>query len=156
MGLRFKNANIIGMVLIMKLKNLLLLLGVVTICSSCIGDSTDTGNPTISATTTGVCQPMLASTCQITLTYNTGGQSGLILGYQANPNLSIFNISTGSTGSNGLNNCSVGNLTGNQQCSITVGYCLLGSCTLGNSESVYFTLGNGSANVNSNTISIGN
>jgi len=135
MGLRFKNTNIIGMVLIMKLKNLLLLLGVVTICSSCIGD---TDNPTISATTSGVCQPMTAAdTCSITLTYNTGGQSGL-----------IFSISSGNIPSNyfnldGLNNCSTTNTSNTQSCIVNVTY----NPAPGNiTEDLVFALGSAKSN----------
>lgn len=136
MGLRFKNTNIIGMVLIMKLKNLLLLLGVVTICSSCIGD---TDNPTISAKITGgVCRSMTtADTCSITLTYNTGGQSGL-----------IFSISSGNIPSNyfnldGLNNCSTTNTS--NTCTVTVTY-LAPSDADNITEDLVFALGSAKSN----------
>ena len=116
MGLRFKNTNIIGMVLIMKLKNLLLLLGVVTICSSRIGD---TNNPTISATTSGVCQSMTtAGTCSITLTYNTGGQSGLIISTSSGNTYPNNFVLTGVIGSN----CPTTNTSNTQSCIVTVTY----------------------------------
>ncbi len=133
MGLRFKNTNIIGMVLIMKLKNLLLLLGVVTICSSCIGD---TDNPTISATTSGVCQPMTAAdTCSITLTYNTGGQSGLRFTVTGNssPQFTL----------NGLNSCSTTNTSNTQSCIVNVTY----NPAPGNiTEDLVFALGSAKSN----------
>jgi hypothetical protein len=138
MGLRFKNTNIIGMVLIMKLKNLLLLLGVVTICSSCIGD---TNNPTISAKITdGVCQPMTtANTCSITLTYNTGGQSGLIISTSSGNSFSDNFVLTGVGGSY----CPTTNTSNTQSCIVTVTYT---PTTTPITEDLVFALGSAKSN----------
>jgi len=122
----------------MKLKNLLLLLGVVTICSSCIGDSTDTGNPTISATTTGVCTGSGINNCAIILTYNTNNNTGLRFTVAGNSSPQSFTL-------NGLNNCLITNTSNTQSCTVTVAY------TVPNpfaqiTQNLVFSLGSASAN----------
>ncbi|MFN8769913.1 MAG: hypothetical protein ACK5WP_03495 [Neisseriaceae bacterium] len=112
---------------------------VTLICTACgLGAATNNGNQMISAATSGSCNYIQSGSCNITLTYNTGGASGLSIGIQYNGTSypQEFQIN--------MESCVVINQAYNQTCNVPVKY--IGNGSGGHTQNMIFSLGNAQSN----------
>ncbi len=122
-------------------KNLALFVPVMLVgITACAAGTASTMVGTISASSNGSCSPITnASQCLITLTYDTNGNSGQILGVSYSPQqLSQFTVPNPAT------TCPTPSSSGGSQtCQLQVTYISNGSNV---SENLTFTLGTASSN----------